>query len=343
MTGVIEHDSWADPLGRDIRCGYVTEIPVLGIRTRFESNAPDVIDIVAEGLGSWARVLEGEPVADVGPVIVRIVLDEALGDVTHRRLTYRMPEADRLLIGGPGVVAVADVSRLLSVAHVAPALVHDREHFRYAVLEALAMFHLSFLDRQPIHAAGLERDGCAVLLVGPAGVGKSTLTYAGMRDGSRVLAEDMVWVQLRDRFAIWGLTTRMQLPSSAARFFPELRHQPPEVMSSGEEKLVVPIRSEQRVDRGRVDTASACLLDRHGGGAAELVPATTAEIADALGTLETGFDMFRDTIGPAIARLSSAPGWRLRLTDDPRDAIPELRRLFLELGNTGGRPRAAGP
>jgi hypothetical protein len=331
MTADFEHDPWADPLGRDIRCGHAVEIPVLGIRTRFESNAPVVVDIATEGLGAWTQVLDGEPAADVGPVTVRIVLDEALGDAAHRRLTYRMPDAERLLIGGPGVVATADIARLQSVAHVAPALVHDREHFRYAVLEALAMFHLTVLDRQPIHAAGLERDGHAVLLVGPAGVGKSSLTYAGMREGCRLLAEDMVWVQLRDRFAIWGLATRMQLPVGATAFFPELRQLRPLVMSSGEEKLVVPVGAERAVDRGRVDRVSVCLLSRRGGRAAVLEPATPAEIATALSDLETGFDLFRETIGPAIDRLSRSPGWRLSLTDDPRDAIPELHRLFREL------------
>ncbi|MDH3455571.1 MAG: hypothetical protein OER90_01905 [Gemmatimonadota bacterium] len=336
MTRDFERDAWTDPLGRDIRCRHAVEIPVLGIRTRFESNAPVVVEIASDGLGQWSQVLDSAPVTDAGPVVVRVVVDEALGDVTHRRLIYRMPDAHRLLVTGPGVVATADASRLHSVAHVAPALVHDREHFRYAVLEALAMFHLSTLDRQPIHAAGLARDGHAVLMVGSAGVGKSTVTYAGLREGYRLLAEDMVWVQLRDRFAIWGLAPRIQLPVAAAQFFPELQPLRPVVISGGEEKLVVPVSPDLAVERGRVDAASVCLLSRGSARLPELTRATPAEIAETLGDLETGFDLFRETIGPAIDRLSRFPGWRLILTDDARDAVPQLHRLFRELASGGG-------
>jgi hypothetical protein len=339
MTLDIEHDSFVDALGRDVRCRHATEIPVLGIPTRFESNAPSVIEIAHEGFGRWSEVLSDTPLCDAGPVLVRIVLDatidEVLGAGTHRRLVYRMPDAHRLLLAGPGVIGVADATRLQSYAWVAPPVVSDREHFRYSVLEALANFHLSVLDRQPLHAACVERDGLAVLLVGPAGVGKSTLTYTAAREGCRIVAEDIVWLQLRDTFAIWGLAARLHLPPDSARFFPELRALRPMVQSSGEEKLVVPVEPQRAARNGRVASAAVCLLGRSDRRSARLARATSEEIATALGTFETGFDLFRGTIGPAIERLSRRPGWRLLLTDDPRDAIPELHRLFGALTDPG--------
>jgi hypothetical protein len=332
MTLDMEHDAFVDALGRNVRCRHATEIPVLGIPTRFESNAPSIIEIAHEGFGRWSEVLDDAPQSDAGPVLVRIVLDqtmdELLGAGVERRLAYRMPDARRLLLAGPGVIGVADATSLQSYAWVAPAVVRDREHFRYAVLEALANFHLSVLDRQPLHAACVERDGLAMLLVGPAGVGKSTLTYTAAREGCRILAEDIVWLQLRDTFAIWGLAARLHLPPDAARFFPELRALRPMVQSSGEEKLVVPVEPERAAREGRIATATVCLLDRSDRRSARLVRATPEEVATALGEFETGFDLFRGTIGPAIAHLSRTPGWRLLLTDDPRDAIPELHRLF---------------
>jgi hypothetical protein len=332
-------DSVVDALGRDVPCRHATEIPVLGIPTRFESNAPSVIEIAHEGFGRWSEVLEDVPRSDAGLVLVRIVLDETMDEVlgagADRRLAYRMPDARRLLVAGPGVIGVADATCLQSYAWVAPAVVRDREHFRYAVLEALANFHLSVLDRQPLHAACVERDGLAVLLVGPAGVGKSTLTYTAAREGYRILAEDIVWLQLRDTFAIWGLVTRLFLPPDSAQFFPELGALRPMVRSNGEEKLVLPLDAPHAVGDGRIATATVCLLGRSDRRSARLVRATPEEIATALGTFETGFDLFRGTIGPAIERLSRTPGWRLLLTDDPRDAIPELHRLFGALTDPG--------
>jgi hypothetical protein len=339
MTRDMEHDSFVDTLGRDVWCRHATEIPVLGIPTRFESNAPSVIDIAREGLGRWSEVLGDAPRSDTGPVLVRIVLDETIDEVlaagVDRRLVYRMPDARRLLLAGPGLIGVADATRLQSHAWVAPAVVRDREHFRYAVLEALANFHLSVLDRQPLHAACVECDGLAVLLVGPAGVGKSTLTYTAAREGCRILAEDIVWLQLRDTFAIWGLAARLHLPPDSARFFPELGALRPMVQSSGEEKLVMPVESRRAARDGRIASATVCLLGRSASGSARLVPATREEIVTALGTFETGFDLFRETLGPAIEQLSRTPGWRLLLTDDPRDAIPELHRLFEALADSG--------
>jgi hypothetical protein len=287
-------DSVVDALGRDVRCRHATEIPVLGIPTRFESNAPSVIEVAHEGFGRWSEVVDDNSRCDAGPVLVRIVLDETMDEVLGA-------ETDR----------------------------------RHAVLEALANFHLSVLDRQPLHAACVERDGLALLLVGPAGVGKSTLTYTAAREGYRILAEDIVWLQLRDTFAIWGLVTRLFLPPDSAQFFPELGALRPMVRSNGEEKVVVPLDARHAVGDGRIATATVCLLGRSDRRSARLVQATPEEIAAALGTFETGFDLFRGTIGPAIERLSRTPGWRLLLTDDPRDAIPELHRLFGALTDPG--------
>lgn len=53
----------------------------------------------------------------------------------------------------------------------------------------LSWFADSF-DGEMIHAAGIEVDRSAALLVGPTGAGKSTLTLAAMREGARILGDD---------------------------------------------------------------------------------------------------------------------------------------------------------
>ena len=60
---------------------------------------------------------------------------------------------------------------------------------QYALVHALAR-----LGHHALHAAVLACDGRAVLALGPAGAGKSTLAYAAWRRGWTVLTDDIAWV-----------------------------------------------------------------------------------------------------------------------------------------------------
>ena len=60
---------------------------------------------------------------------------------------------------------------------------------QYALVDALAR-----LGRHAVHAAAFARDGVAVLALGGAGAGKSTLAYAAWRNGWDVLTDDIVWL-----------------------------------------------------------------------------------------------------------------------------------------------------
>ncbi|RYD67824.1 MAG: hypothetical protein EOP58_02220 [Sphingomonadales bacterium] len=50
----------------------------------------------------------------------------------------------------------------------------------------------------PVHAAGVELDGRAVLLAGPSGVGKSTLAAAFWRRGFKLLSDDLTPLRLNE-------------------------------------------------------------------------------------------------------------------------------------------------
>ena len=50
----------------------------------------------------------------------------------------------------------------------------------------------------PFHAAGVEIDGEAVLLAGASGIGKSTLSYAFLKRGFRLLSDDVTPVRVID-------------------------------------------------------------------------------------------------------------------------------------------------
>lgn len=312
-------------------------IPVLGIPVRFRSNAARVIEIAESAFGAW-RILERTPafVAQAG-VDVRFIVgagDEGAG--AHAPLRYRMPDDDRVLLTTPGSVGITDPGRARVDAWVTDALVADTAHFRYGVLEALALALLTHSDRMPLHAAALERDGRAVLLAGPSGVGKSTVTLSASRAGWNVLAEDVVYIQTRPSLRVWGLPGHLHLPTDAAARFPELRASPAVRLANGKIKVAV--------DAARLgalpalpfsDDVVVCILSRTGGGPA-LERLSAADAARRLeNDAEGGFDVFAERIRPALADLAGGGGWHLRLGDDPADALPFIERV---LATARGQP-----
>jgi hypothetical protein len=287
-----------------------------------------VIALARNALGPW-RESAGPSDAGRDPLVVRIEVEEdgdAPGPSGRAALQYRV-DGHRLTISGPGVHAVAELQTRRAHARVSSHVVDDAEHFRYGVLEGLALFVISRLDRQPLHAAAVERDGTVILLVGPAGVGKSTLTYAALRAGFRVFAEDIVWLQLSPESRVWGLASRIHLPADAGRTFPELAGRSPALVAAGESKLVVPIGGHERPDESHARSATVCLVERWDGAAAGLRRLEPGVVRRQLAPSEPGFGVFADTIGPALDALAAPGGWQLTLSSEPAEAIPLLERI----------------
>jgi hypothetical protein len=313
---------------------YRTVIPVLGMPVTFEADAAEVITLAEESFGAW-RSLESTPewIAPVGPTIRVVVRRGSEGSDSHASLRHDLPRQGYMTITTPGSRAIADSECNGAAAVVTETLVADRSHFRYGVLEALAFFLLSWQDRQPIHAAALSREGKAVLLAGPSGVGKSTLAYAGLRIGLQVLAEDVVYLQSRPQLRVWGTPGFLHLPPDSARYFPELAERQPTLRANGKMKIAIDVRAVGAVPPlPVVDRVTVCLL-RRGGSGPGLQELAATEVEQALVTdIEPGFDMFAETIGPVVRKVvQSAMGWQLDLTDHPQTAVEYLRRVLDEL------------
>jgi hypothetical protein len=331
MTQDFPFERCSDPLYRSVPLPYATRIAVLGIPTTFRSNARPVIDLIDEALGQW-RGSE----CYVGPesqdeVTIRLIVqDVPYEDAGRSAIIYRMPDAHRLLLTARGAVGISDADRRDAVLYVAPALVHDREHFRYGFMESLTLFIISFLDRLPLHAAAVARDGAALLLAGRAGVGKSTLAYAALRAGMPVMAEDIVWVSLQPHLRVWGLTTTVHLPRDADQFFPELMDAAGTIVASGEEKTVMEVPPDARPDRPVADSARVCLLERNSGPGCVLQRASPEEVKQFFaGNLETGFDMFDPALRSRVEHQVAAPGgWKLGLGTDLSQAVRLLEEAL---------------
>lgn len=326
----IAYEAATDPLCRDVPLRHRTRIPVLGIPVDFLSNAAAIIEAAETSFGGWKVLNRAPALVEAEPVTIRLIVhagDE--GPADHAPLRHRVLSDHRILFGSPGSMGYADPGRRESVAFVTPRLVADREHFRYSLLEALTLATLTPLDRQPLHAAALVRDGAAVVMAGPSGVGKSTLAYVAARHGFGVLAEDTVHLQSVPRLRLWGLPGYLHIRADAAERFPELRDRHPRLLANGREKIAVDARRLGSLPpRPVVERGVFCLLARE-GGPARLDPLDPDHVLQhLLDNLEPGFDLFADTLSEPLSRLLQGGAWRLHLSSEPAEALPLIERLL---------------
>lgn len=297
-------------------------LPVLGVRTLFVSEDPAAIAAIRDAYGAWSAYDDIDSPLDGEDPVVRIEV-RAGPDVPEPGPgpAHRLPEPTRLVVAAPGVAGEADAARGTSHAVIAGEVLGDRERLVHEVLDPLTLFLLGRRDRQPVHAAAIVRGGTALLLAGPSGTGKSTLTYAASRHGFSVLADEPVYVQLRPRLRVWGRRPRVHLPPDARMLFPELAAVEPRPLPTGKTKLVLDLDEGPRC----ADRAVLCLLSRQPGGSAGIETVDPeAAVRTLTARLDPGFDLFADSIGERIARVAAAGAWVVHLTDDPRDALPLL-------------------
>src|SRR5881296_707238 len=345
MTDAISFDASPDVLYHSVPLRHVMELPVLGVPVHFASNSATALAVVEEAFGIW-RGLCTSPglIAPLG-VRVRLIVhdgDERGSDVakSHAPVTCRMPDADRIILHTPGSVGIADSRRQEAIAYITPALLADRAHVQYSMIEGLTLVLVTACDRYPVHAAAIARGGVALLLAGPPGTGKSTLAYQAHRLGLRVLSDDAVYVQLDPEFRVWGLPGRVRLLPTAVSHFPELAARSPTLLANGDEKLLVQCLGEWPLATAPAPVATrvgVCLLERTGGSTTvSKAPASSAEVQ---AFLKDGIGLSRARFGAsldeALRRLAGTGGWRVSLSANPADAMPMFDDMLAELESEG--------
>jgi len=324
-----------DSLYRHTPQPFAVVLPVLGIPVHFSTNSADVLAAVDDAFGAWTQLAETAVAPDL-ELTVRILVHERVEPLAggHADFVYRLPDDERTIIHAPGSVAVADPARRDAIAYVTPALVADTAHFRHGLVEALTYTLLTRFDRQPLHAAGLIRDGHALLLTGPSGAGKSTLVYAAARRGIRVLTDDAVYLQTRGGLRAWGAPGFVHLAPDVLGFFPELEETPAARHPNGKWKLPVDLHDVSPAQPAVATHCGVCVVGQR-RDRAKLLRLTAAEVLASIDMQsESGFDVFADAIRPALHELTRNGGWLLHPGDDPHDAASLLDDVLDQLGAT---------
>jgi len=325
----------SDSLARNPALEYSAELPVLGIDTRFETNSRYVLGVIDEAFGAWSaldRLLADLSGGAPQRTNVRIIVSDGTEDGTsHAQIRYLCPDATRVIVQSRGSLGISDPLRRESVAYVTTALAADRAHFRVSLLEAITFALLSHFDRHPVHAAAVARGGRAILLAGPSGAGKSTLTYVAHLAGLDVLGDDHVWIQRAPALRVWGGSRRVRLTSDTSTHFPEIEHTGVPSNVDGKQKLVMDLGNARHHQSTLVaECAAVCILEP-GASVPSLEKLDAAAVVTTLTERPApGFDRFPERHDSVMRAIARDGGWRLRLSSDPRAALPLLVRMLDE-------------
>lgn len=315
------------------RAGHSVRImSVLGVPVRFTSNSSEILAVLRETFGGVAA----PPARDLTPLHsadVRILVrpgEERL-DATSG-LHSRREGRDRFVVSTPASHGIADAARMTAMAHVTPALVAQRGLFRYGVVEALTMFLVTRCDRTPFHASGVTHHGAAVLLTGSSGAGKSSLAYAVMGAGMRLITDDVVYVQLEGRTQLWSIAHQLRLPEDAGGLFPELRGVAPVAQPNAKRKVLVDVGAGKRAPSPLDCPVGVCILSPT-RAASPVLERLAPEDACARMTadLEPGFDLFGEVVQTLFTRLTARGAWHLTLGPRPTSAVPLLDSILKSL------------
>ncbi len=212
-----------DPLRRNMRADCCGDFAVLGIKVRFETNSPAILDSCSNAFGR-----NGSPVSGPPQFTVRLLEDPSLKQTPpwpeplfrgQRNLFY-------VCIGAENT-AVADLDRGQAMGFLAPAMVQDNECLRRTFVECLTLTmatHGKAATHSYVHASAVAIGNKGLILSGPAHAGKSTLAYACARRGFHVVSDDAVYLRIgTGGETAWGNPWRLRLAPDSLNLFVELK------------------------------------------------------------------------------------------------------------------------
>jgi hypothetical protein len=303
----------------------------MGIPVHFAADDEPLLESALRAFAVWSATPTVE-----GGAALQISLAAGRDAGIERRSPEIHVEGPRLRLTGAGIDGEAFADRGVARCTVSPGLFVDPERLGAEVLDTLILFLLTRSGRIPVHAAGILIDETAVILAGPSGSGKSTLAFAASRDGIPVLSDDTVYLQLEPRFRIWGFPRPIHLLPDA--YVPGSDGREPVdgvLRRRGGRWKIAAAPARTWTTAPAAERAIVCLLER--GRAVAIRPIDGATAVDSLiGSLEPGFDHFRDQLPGALETLTSGGTWRLTLSSDAAEAVGVLRELVASIAFNGG-------
>ncbi len=285
------------------------------------SNSAEVHHAAAE---AWSTYREAYPDP---PITLRIGVEP--GDELSPQPVHRAQGHLYTIVASQRNYACLDLDAGYGYAWLTRATVADHAWFRWFYLDGMTGCSLAQRHFVPMHAACIARRGAGILLFGPSGMGKSTLSYACARSGWTFISDDCTSLpQNSDTREVTGRPHQARFREDAPRLFPEIDGYSMRARPTGKLSIEVPMDSLKGIS-----TASHCevetlvFLDR--GGPSGIFPVSHEEALERM-LADSG------NYGPAtfarheraLRRLLDAPAYRLGYSAVP-EALDALETLSI--------------
>jgi hypothetical protein len=329
------HDLSADPFRERARAAASIRIQLLGAQFQFESDSPELLDLVK---AAYAGLPAHRFTATVPRLRVRLELAAA------KPARARAEPPPLHLLSGAGLLCGATNSSCfvtLSPQERTALIVVSREvfassyHARYELIE-FAVFTLAARVQglAPLHAACVGLKGRGLLLMGSSGAGKSTVSLHCWLNDFDFLAEDSVFVAPESMLAT-GVANFLHIRADALRFLTRaadiamLRNSPVIRRRSGVEKFEIDLRtSGHRIARAPLKVGALIFLSsQNAAGGALLTPMSRSRALASLrdsqpyAANQSGWADFKRGVGKLEA-------FELRRGRHPLEAVEALRGLL---------------
>jgi len=251
-----------------------------GYRLHVQTNAPIVQEMARRAFGHYPASL-----AAPSAPLLRLRLwvhevDDPTEGARHAHPIHRIDGDTYFVMVGAGTVVASLHRRGEAIGYVTPAVAQREDVLRVALVEGPILFLIGPPRTAVFHAAALARGDHGLILVGHPGSGKSTLTYACVRRGYSIVAEDAIFVPPKEGLlTIWGMARYLYLLPDAVRFFPELQNKAATVQLNGEVKIALDLDEiRPGATRLHIGAGPLVLLRRNSGPDSRLVACDPAEV-----------------------------------------------------------------
>lgn len=324
-----------DPFEEGSAARLHRDFHVLGARVRFESNSEELLRLVDSAYA-------GLPRHELSPVAPQLRVRLVLTSPEQKRANAAPPPLQ--MMSGAGLLAAATASsNFMAVsAHeraalviVSPRMLRFPYHTRYELIE-FAVFTLAARAQRLVamHGACVGRDGRGVLLMGPTGAGKSTVTLQCLIEGMEILAEDSVFVT-PDTLLAGGVSNFLHVRADSLRWIAErrtlakIRRSPVIRRRSGVRKYEIDLRAGRYpLAEHPLRIGAIVFLSAQSGAGRPLLERLSQKEALPMLIHEQAYAANRPPWASFIRSVKRLPFFELRRGDHPRESVAELRELI---------------